>query len=282
MSLPALVVGSEAALALYPILIKKVPTNLATQLLARMVTYSALAYFFATNQDVIDTWQKGWTRSLGLGALTLTHIGVSYYAFQTLPAGAAISLFYTYPIWNMLGAALGFGETFSMLEIGLVLLAFVGVVLIARSLQTTEGLSQKEATWKGITAGLLSALTESAMYFAVRTAKQPSPFYAILELYPGALFLLLPLIPFVGWGIDFNLGNWASMLGFNTFIGFLGYALRFYAIPRLPTLVFSLLTFVGVIASFVWGWIFVKETPSAQTLLGGLMIASAAAFSPTK
>lgn len=282
MSLPALVLGSEAALALYPILIKKVPTNLATQVLARLVTYSGLAYFFSSRQDVVDTWQKGWTRSLGLGALTLTHIGVSYYAFQTLPAGAAISLFYTYPIWNMLGAALGFGESFTLLDIGLLLLGFVGVVLIANSLQQTEGFTQQETTWKGIAAGLLSALTESAMYFAVRTAKQPSPFYAILELYPGALLFLLPLIPLFGLGIDFNVGSWTSMLGFNTLIGFLGYALRFYAIPRLPTLVFSLLTFVGVIASFGWGWLFVQEKPSTQTLLGGLMIASAAAFSNSK
>lgn len=282
MSLPALVVGSEAALALYPILIKKVPTNLATQVLARILTYSAMAYFLASHQDVVDTWQTGWTRSLGLGAITLTHIGVSYYAFQTLPAGAAISLFYTYPIWNMLGAVLGFGERFSMLDIGLLLVAFVGVVLIAQSLQQTEGFTQKETTWKGIAAGLLSAFTESAMYFAVRTAKQPSPFYAILELYPGALFLLLPLIPLLGVGIELKASTWASMIGFNTLIGFLGYALRFYAIPRLPTLVFSLLTFIGVIASFGWGWLFVQETPPAQTLLGGLMIASAAAFSSSK
>lgn len=282
MATSAIVLGSEAALALYPILIKTVPTNLPTQLLARFLVYSGLAYFLATDSDVQMTWGhlQGISRSSFLGLLTLLHVGTSYYAFQQLPAGVSMSLFYTYPLWNVLGAAFGFGETFTWKEILLVLLGFAGAVLVAYGNREQDPQHQKDPfNWKGLLAGLLAALTESAMYFAVRTAQRPSPFYAILELYPAALLALIPILFFTKSSMDLRPQVWARLLSFNTLIGFLGYCLRFYAIPRLPTVVFSLLSFVGVLASFVWGYIFVNEVPSWMTLLGGGLIGGAAAFS---
>ena len=285
MATSAIVLGSEAALALYPILIKTVPTNLSTQLLSRLLVYSGLAYFLATDSDVLMTWGnlQGAFRSSLLGLLTLLHIGSSYYAFQQLPAGVSMSLFYTYPIFNLMGASLLFGETFSMGQIALVLLGFAGAVLVAYGNKDPDPQKQKDPyQWKGLLSGILAAITESAIYFAVRTAERPSPFYAVLELYPSALLGLAAFIWYTKSSIDFRPQVWARMLSFNTLIGFIGYCLRFYAIPRLPTVVFSLLSFVGVIASFGWGYLFVNEIPSWLTLAGGGLIAAAAAFSPNK
>ena len=285
MATSAIVLSSEVALALYPILIKTVPTNLPTQIVSRFLVYSGLAYFFATDSDVAQTWGniQGIFRSSFLGLLTLFHVGTSYYAFQELPAGVSMSLFYTYPIWNLLGAAIGFGEEFSLFQVGLVLLGFGGAMLVAYGNKDPDPEKQKDPfRWKGLLAGLLAAITESAMYFAVRTAKQPSPFYAVLELYPAALVFLLPILWYTKSSIDFRPQVWARMLSFNTLIGFLGYCLRFYAIPRLPTVVFSLLSFVGVLASFVWGFLFVNERPSWMTVAGGTLISVAAAFSLTE
>jgi drug/metabolite transporter (DMT)-like permease len=282
MATSAIVVGSEIALALYPILIKTVPTNLPTQLVARFLVYGGLAYFFATSDDVYTTWgnYQGILRSTLLGLLTLLHVGTSYYAFQQLPAGVAMSLFYTYPIWNLLGASFFFGESFSISQLLLVLLGFVGVLLVAYGNKEEDPQKQKDPfQWKGLVAGLLAAITETAIYFAVKTAERPSPFFAILELYPGALLFLIPLLFFMKTSLDLRPPVWARMVSFNTLIGFLGYSLRFYAIPRVSTLVFSLLSFVGVLASFLWGYIFVNEVPTWMTLLGGGLIASVAGFS---
>jgi drug/metabolite transporter (DMT)-like permease len=280
MATSAIVLASEVSLALYPILIKTVPTNLATQVLSRLIVYSGLAYGLATELDVQETWGTlhGMVRSSGLGLLTLLHIGTSYYAFQQLPTGISMSLFYTYPIWNLLGAALFFGESLSFTSFALVLLGFLGTVIVAMGSKEKDP-SKDPWNWKGLGAALLAALTESAMYFAVRTAQRPSPFYAILELYPAALLYLMPVLWFTKSSLDFRPSVWARMLSFNTLIGFVGYCLRFYAIPRVPTLIFSLLSFVGVLASFGWGYLFVSERPSLQTLVGGLLIAGVAGFS---
>ena len=191
-----------------------------------------------------------------------------------------MSLFYTYPIWNLIGAAIGFGESFTLGQVLLVTLGFVGAVLVAYGNKETDPQKQKDPfNWKGILAALLAALTESAIYFAVKTAERPSPFYAILELYPMAFVLMLLFTWFTKSSVDVRPQVWARMLSFNTLVGFIGYCLRFYAIPRVPTIVFSLLSFVGVLSSFGFGYLFLNETPSSITLLGGGLISAVTAFS---
>ena len=276
-----LVLLSEATLALYPILIKKVPTDLGTQLVSRLLTYSVLGFALARPQDIQATWGSiaSGTKSTLLGAMTLAHVASSYFAFQELPAGISMSLFYSYPIFTVIGAVLGYGESFSVVDLLLVGMAFVGVLFVAYSSkeEPKEGFQSKPLNWKGILAGLLAALTESGMYFAVREAgKQPNPFYAVLQLYPAALPLLLGGLYYYGQKIDFRASVWLPMILFNSVIGFVGYCLRFYAIPRLPTIVFSVLSLVGVIASFVWGWVFVGEVPQLLSVVGGTMIGLAA------
>jgi drug/metabolite transporter (DMT)-like permease len=276
-----IVVLSEIALALYPILIKRVPTDLVTQTLSRLLTFSVLAFFLGSSTDIQQTWgtQTGIFRSLGLGLITLLHVGVSYFAFESLPAGVAMSLFYFYPIFNLIGGVLGFGESISPLQILLVFVAFLGVLLV--SLSITEGETEEKSPyqWKGIAAGLAAALTETFMYFAVRTAKIPNPFFATLELYPGALVPYLGMLLASGKSIDWRPSVWIPMTLFNVFIGFVGYALRFWAIPRVSTVLFSLLTFIGVIASFSWGYLFAEETPTWMALVGAFLISLGVGFS---
>lgn len=275
-----IVILSEVALALYPILIKRVPTDLITQTLSRLLTFSILGYVLASPTDVKQTWgSEGLFRSLSLGLITLGHVGVSYFAFDTLPAGVAMSLFYFYPIFNLIGGVLGFGETISPLQIALVLVAFVGVILVSLSL--TEGETEKKDPyqWKGILAGLGAALTETFMYFGVRTAKVPNPYFATLELYPGALLPFLGMLLASGSKIDWRPSVWIPMTLFNALIGFVGYAMRFWAIPRVTTVLFSLLTFIGVIASFSWGYLFAEEKPTWMALLGATLISLGVGFS---
>ncbi len=290
----AVVVGSEATLSLYPILIKAVPTTLTTQLLSRFLTFSLLAAVLASPKDLLATWgtAKGASRSAGLGSITLAHVTASYYAFAQLPAGVAMSLFYTYPFWNLLGGAVGFGEKVTTTQIGLTALAFVGVLLVSfGSQQAAEGAPAgtppPPIRWGGIAAALAAALTESAMYFGVRTAKVPDPYYATLELYPGALFGLLAFLGLhrvqgQATQVDTRASVWGPMLLFNALIGFVGYALRFWAIPKVATATFGLLSFVGVVSSFLFGWWFAGEKPTAMAVAGAALISVASGLAEMK
>jgi len=274
----AIVIASEFAMALYPILVKLVPTDLNTQVFARVATYSTLAYLFAESKDVESTWLTGAgsATSMSLGLLTLFHIASSYVAFKELPAGTAMSLFYTYPVWNLVIAAFLHGEVVSVAHGLLVLTAFVGVYLITQSTADPE---QKSYDWLGVLAALGAALSESAIYFSIKHGKHTSVFKNLLELYPGALILLAGYLLVRGETIDMRTEVWTPLLLFNIFVGFIGFCLWSYSITRVSTLTFSLLSFFGVIASFTWGWLFVGEVPKAQALVGATMIVGSTGLS---
>jgi drug/metabolite transporter (DMT)-like permease len=72
--------------------------------------------------------------------------------------------------------------------------------------------------------------------------------------------------------------KWLYQVVFNIFIGFLGYSLRFWSIPRLPTAFFSILTFIGVAAGYGWGLMYAKEVPSKGALFGAGLITGALAL----
>ena len=238
----------------------------------------------SSKADWASTWgsQVAVGRSIGLGAITLLHIFVSYIAFSSLSAGVAMSLFYTYPMWNLIGAKAFFGEDVQAKSYAYVALGVLGTFLVSTKgvKDDLRGLVQNRyGAIIGIAAALAAALTESAMYFAVRTNEEKNPWAPTLEMYGGALVCIIPLILFGILKIQWSVSVWAKIILFNLLIGFVGYSLRFYSIPKVNTETFGLLSFVGVFSSFLFGFLFLGEKPGLTSLLGAGLIALAASHS---
>ena len=125
---------------------------------------------------------------------------------------------------------------------------------------------------------MAAALTETIIFVFVKYHPQNTPFYAIHNLYPAGLFFLIGSGILGGWkppvNIDTSIKNWGTLIGFNALLGFTGYSSRFYSMPRLSSAIFSILSFVGVLASFLWGLLFLGKKPSMGGFIGGLLIAS--------
>ena len=268
------VVVSEVLLSLYPILVKVVPTNFDTGLLSRFAVFTAASLVFYSGQPI----HLGKVFLYGL--VTLFHVVVSYIAFSNLSAGTSMSLFYTYPIMNIIAGLLFLGETISFHAIFFVLLGFAGTLLLSQEIPNEEVKGEKPievpqslAVW----AGLLAAFSETLMFLVVRDTKTTNPIDSMLQLYPGA-FILFGLYVLLGQRtIDTNPVNLAKLGLFNLIIGFGGYSLRSYSINKVSTVVFSLLSFVGVLSSYAFGKLFVGETSSWKTYLGAMLIAFSAA-----
>jgi drug/metabolite transporter (DMT)-like permease len=278
MNASTVVVASEIALALYPILIKNVPTTLFTQVFSRFLTYTVLGIALAKPGELVTALgSSGIGSTVGLSLMNLLHVGSSYYAFKELPAGVSMSLFYTYPIFNVIGGALFFGESVTAFDIALIILAFAGVVLVSMGNKSED--TKDPYNWKGLLAGLTAALTETLIYFSVKSVPTKTPFFSMIKLYSAGVAILAAGSAATGTPIDFRGSVWLPMILFNSLIGFIGYCLRFYAIPLVPTVIFSLLTFIGVVASFGWGYLFAGEVPSTLSAVGAAVITAAVGLS---
>ncbi len=275
---------AETALALYPILIKQINVGLPTQLLARLGTYTVLGTALSSKKDVEFSWGSVPTalKSTLFGLMNLIHIASSYFSYKHLPAGSALALFYTYPFFNILAGFLFLGDTISPSLLVIMLIAFLGVLLIAKYSADDNGAEgEKKNPALGVGASLLSAVTETMIFMIVKTDQQTTPWPSILKLYPSALLCLLAWIGFSGADWKTSIQNWIPLILFNIFIGFLGYSLRFWSIPRLPTAIFSVLTFIGVAAGYAWGLAYAKEVPSLGALTGAGLITASLGFLKT-
>jgi drug/metabolite transporter (DMT)-like permease len=288
---------SEITLALHPILIKQIPTNLSTQLVSRLGVYSALALALSSQQERIWTWGSSGNvlQSLALGFMNLIHIAASYLSYKLLPAGSALALFYTFPFMNILVGILFLGDTLDLKIIPLMILAFIGVLLIAKYTKDGNGKEHskdkkdeedsenskdtkdkkdikdtRDSVLLGVMVSLLAAATETMIFLVGKSSE--SPFVSILRLYPVAFLGILGWVFIKGEAISTESSVWIPMILFNVVIGFIGYALRFFSIPRLPTAFYSILTFIGVAAGYMWGIVYAKEIPSAGALSGAALI----------
>lgn len=276
---------SEVILSAYPLLIKLVDASVLFQVGLRMYVYSGLGAALAimTGAPLITNLLS--TESVLTGLLNLLHVGGSYVGFDQLAAGNAIALFYTYPVWNILGAAAVFGERIPFRSLPWIGVALAGTLALAQPSRTNW-------TAIGVAAALLAAITETGIYLWFRSHKEgesDQPWTKMTQMYGSSGLLWTAGIAaalalgFVGKSVfKISSGGLSSILLFNSLVGFVGYALRFYLIPKVSTVVFSSLSFFGVIAAYLLSWLFTAEVPSWTQVGGALAIIAANIMLVTK
>jgi drug/metabolite transporter (DMT)-like permease len=278
-----LVLFSEVVLSAYPMLIKLVDVSVFFQTGLRMGIYALLAVTAARASGqplALDRLLSA--ESLYTGVLNLVHVLSSYTAFSALPAGNAMALFYTYPIWNIVGTAAAFGERVAWSALPWLAVALVGAILLA---QPTAG----QWALYGVLAALVAALTETGIYLWFRSraatadaGANDAPWAGMAQMY-GSSGVLWAVAAAVLGGLGALAANtWrisarsaATIAAFNTFVGFAGYALRFYIIPKVSTVAFSAMSFFGVVAAYGLDWLFTGTLPTPTQALGAAAIVAA-------
>ena len=271
-----LLLTSEVVLSAYPLLIKLVDASVIFQTGLRMAVYAGLALVAASVTGApLAAASLLSSESLATGLLNLLHVFTSYTAFEQLAGGNAMALFYTYPVWNILGAAAVLKESLPLTSLPWIGLALAGAVALAQPTTT-------QWTAIGIVCALMAALTESGIYLWFRMKKEgesDQPWTKMIQMYGSSGIL---------WGIGIAimaaLGLLAagtfritgqglgSILAFNALVGFVGYALRFYLVPKVSTVIFSALSFFGIISAYAFGWVFSNETPTMVQIAGAIAI----------
>lgn len=280
----ASLVGAESVLALTPIAIKKTPLDPISAIWSRTLSSAILGWLLTGDRHVK---KNEMLRSGALGLTNLLHIASSYESFRNLPAGQAMSLLYTYPLWNLVFGALFNAEPVRPAEYGAMAVAVAGAAL----LNTDPGAAAETALKRtpqprwGLLMGLIMALTESGMHTIMRSLGWTDPAKGVWVLSTSASGWLAALtgLQLVLDGVHFSgAGTWLDafwLTVFHSVTMFSGYWLRFYAVPRLSTVTYSILSYAGLLAAYLFGLLFLGERPGLLSIAGaGLILAAGAAL----
>lgn len=273
----ATTIGSETLLSLYPQLIRISKVSVEIQTFIRVILIALCSYIVMNKHEGIrpSYWQ---------GIVNTLHIMSSYYAFQTINTGDALTLFYTYPIWNLLFSHILLKESMTIKQIGNVIVGVIGAILIA------EPNFKNSKKLHGIMAALLAAITESIMYI---TYHDPGPKTSvsqrIFQLYGGSVpFVSIVLVLRYFWvhhkkTEDFfqnvSLRNIVMIIAFNIFIGYTAHQGRAWGALKLSAPLFSSLSMTGIVAGYIFSYLFEKKKPNKQIIFGAILILIASILS---
>jgi drug/metabolite transporter (DMT)-like permease len=269
----ASVIFAESVSSLYPILIKTVDATLFSQVLVRMVTMSMVSSMFISKGLFMDVLTN--PKFYGMSLFQIFHIFVSYKGFSILDAGTAMTIFYTYPLMNVVIKNMIDKEPFDNNIMGLLGLAFLGTFIISYPSLNLKNNKNNKIFYVGLIAMLLSALTESLTYHFYKQENQLNPFDSLFSMYfIGSIIMLLFMKIKNKNKNDNNLNsdNITKLIMFNIFIGLVAFSAKFYGLPRISTEMYSVLSFIGIISAYVFGYYFLNEKITIYHVIGTLLI----------
>ena len=131
----------------------------------------------------------------------------------------------------------------------------------------------------GLFTATFAAITEAMMHVILKRLGWTDPGKSVWVVSSSAgLWLLAALgLYSIGSGDPYpkvtgSVKDFWYLTGFHGFSTFAGYYLRFFAVPRLSTITYSVLSFSGLLASYVYGVLFLGEVPGLVSLLGAALI----------
>lgn len=351
-----LLILAELGLSLYPQLIKLININLESQVVIRFITYTiigvggCIATSAGTGTGTSIT--KGFLdysmfEYIVLGLVNILHVIASYSTFQIFSSGTSYTLFYTQPIFNLLGRMLIYNEKIPLTKFIYIIIALAGVHILTSNQTNNPFLDSKSHESRnphdptinntgsiisdydyyvtvGLFAGLSAAITESIMYLLVKGKYNPSTFQNLTRFYLFGGIISIGIVVysyftssntdhfestareentkknnnntkddnnntkddntkgkqgffdlFSKQKLDFSM-SWNQLINavaFNGIIGFGGYYLLYYLIPKTGTVLFNSLIFLGIIFSYMWGYLLSSENVTLENILGsGLII----------
>jgi drug/metabolite transporter (DMT)-like permease len=236
---------AESLLSLYPVFVKHIDLPIETQMWSRFFTYTVISFFFI-DKTILNLLPSFYGVLLML--VTMVHVYTSYKGFLLLESGISYALFYTYPLFIYLGSYFSLTPYFIFPILGTWLLFY----------------DNKSLNTFGVFMILLASITEAMIYFIVRKLKTSNPWNHVFISYVlGAVF-------FTKFATTATNVSWSLVI--NAIIGLAGYLLRFFSMAHLSPLLYSFLSYVGIVMAFVYGVIFNGESITMTKLFATILI----------
>jgi drug/metabolite transporter (DMT)-like permease len=256
---------SESLLSLYPIIVKKINLPIIIQSWSRLFIYAIISFILSDKSFIFKNIFT--INGLLLSLINTLHIFFSFQAFKIIDSGLAYSLFYLYPIFILL---INYSNLF--LPIFLfgfsIFIIFLYKIFVKNEKETFLNGEEKNnidennyIKLKGFVYIILAALTEAMIYFFVKKFKTNNYWNVLFIAYLfGAIILTIMNYKEINiniMGVDRN--NILILLLLNGILGTIGYFLRFYSINKISIILFSILSYFGIIMAYLYGYIFNNE-----------------------
>jgi drug/metabolite transporter (DMT)-like permease len=236
---------AESLLSLYPVFVKHIDLPIQTQMWSRFFTYTVISIFFI-DKSILTLLPSLYGILLML--VTMIHVFTSYKGFLLLESGVSYALFYTYPLFIYLGTYFSLTPYFIFPILGTWLMYY----------------DNKKINTLGVVMILLAAITEAMIYFIVRKLKTSNPWNHVFISY------VLGAILFSKFATTATNVSWSLVI--NAIIGLVGYLLRFFSMSHLSPVLYSFLSYIGIVMAFVYGIIFNKESITMTKIFATLLI----------
>lgn len=251
----AIGIFSESVLSLYPIIIKLTTLDVPFNTFIRLTSYLIISALFA-NYEVLSGIGIG--KLIALASINIAHILSSYYGFRALVPSMAQSIFYLYPFINMLLNIVILGETISPTK-------FLFILPVIYSIYQIYGIGKTETLGVDLQLGLImiaiSAITESLLYILIKSVELGNnPWNSVLVSYSlaailyGVYYLYNNGLVQTKDTIVANKKEVFILVLLNMLIGSLGYGLRFWSIPRIPSVTHSIISYTGIFTTVLYSF----------------------------
>jgi len=234
---------------------------------------------------VTSKWQRPtreqWRNAALVGILLMgIGNGLIMWAQKSIPSGITALLVATFPLWLTLAEALqSRGASLRLPVVSGVLVGLMGVFLIA-SAKGDVSFAGQATPVAALIAVQAASICWTIGYLKAKRLKERLPLVMAsgLEMTAGGLFLFLQSIvlredwsrvlraPMSAWGGVAFLALFGSIIGFTAFS---------FTRHTLPSHVVGTYAYVNPLVAVIFGRLFFNETPSSQTVMGGLLILAA-------
>lgn len=257
-----------------------------TALFSKLITLSALDITFLrcifaaaalivfiklSKQTILLAHKKDYLIVAILSFFVATHWVTFFHSMQVSSVAVGIISLYTYPVITVFLEPLFHGQRPQFKDIVSALMVLVGVFLLVPDLSLDNDIAQ------GVLWGVLSAFLFSmrniiqGRYFKRYSAKH-ALFYQVLF----AVFILSPFaVQSVG---EVSQQQWLLLVLLGVFFTAVPHTLFAHSLLYLKAKSVSLIACMQVVYGTVFAALFLAEMPSWSTLIGGLIVVSAAGY----
>jgi len=203
-------------------------------------------------------------------ALNSVRLLLYFIGFSLTAIGNAVIILYTGPIFIALFSALFLKEKVTSKKVGVLLLAFLGLVVM----YSNHVFSFEQKDFFGMTAVLASTIINAVMILLIK--KEIHNYTKMETIFWQNLVAAFMFAPFILIARPFPTAfQWQTAVVYAFINGLVAYYMYFSALKKIPLSTATIITYMEVVSAITFAWFFLKEPITLNMLLGGMLIISA-------